>query len=139
MYSVTVRDHIMVAHSLRGEVFGPAQRLHGATYVVDVEFRRVELDADGIVVDIGLASDALHRILSAFNYRNLDDEPTFRGRNSTTELLAKTIFDRLVDAIRRGDLGAGGRGIASLRVVLHESHVAAAAYDASLVHDVDAG
>jgi 6-pyruvoyl-tetrahydropterin synthase len=135
MYSVTVRDHIMIAHSFRGEVFGPAQRLHGATYVVDVEFRRADLDADGIVVDIGRATQSLHQVLSAFNYRNLDDEAAFHGRNSTTEAIAKTIFDRLADAIRRGDLGAGARGIGSLRVTLHESHVASAAYDAALMLD----
>ena len=133
MFSVTVRDHIMIAHSLHGDVFGPAQKLHGATYVVDVEFRRPDLDADGIVVDIGRATESLHEILAAFNYRNLDDESTFRGRNSTTEALAKAIFDRLADAIARGDLGARARGIASLRVTLHESHVASAAYDAALV------
>lgn len=130
MYSVTVRDHIMVAHSLRGEVFGPAQKLHGATFVVDVEFRRPDLDSDGIVVDIGRATESLHGILAAFNYRNLDEEPAFHGRNSTTEALAKAIFDRLVAAIARGDLGANARGTASLRVTLHESHVASAAYDA---------
>jgi 6-pyruvoyl-tetrahydropterin synthase len=135
MYSVTVRDHIMIAHSFRGEVFGPAQRLHGATYVVDVEFRRADLDADGIVVDIGRATESLHHLLSAFNYRNLDDEPAFGGRNSTTEAIAKAIFDRLADAIRRGDLGAGARGIDSVRVTLHESHVASAAYDAALMLD----
>jgi 6-pyruvoyl-tetrahydropterin synthase len=132
MYSVTVRDHIMIAHSFRGEVFGPAQRLHGATYVVDVEFRRVEVDADGIVVDIGRAAESLREVLTAFNYRNLDDEPAFSSLNSTTEVLSKTIFDRLVDAIHRGDLGAGARGIASIRVTLHESHVASAAYDGAV-------
>jgi len=137
MYSVTVRDHIMIAHSFRGEVFGPAQRLHGATYVVDVEFRRHELDADGIVVDIGRATEALHRVLAALNYRNLDEEAAFGGRNSTTEAIAKLIFDRLVAAIRGAELGAGARGIASLRVTLHESHVAAAAYDAAVVHQAE--
>ena len=138
MYSVTVRDHIMIAHSLRGEVFGPAQRLHGATYIVDVEFRRADIDADGIVVDIGRATEALHALLKAFNYRNLDEEGAFGGRNSTTEVLAKTIFDRLADAIHRGDLGAGARGIGSMRVTLHESHVASAAYDATVVLGSDA-
>jgi 6-pyruvoyl-tetrahydropterin synthase len=137
MYSVTVRDHIMIAHSFRGDVFGPAQRLHGATYVVDVELRRPELDADGIVVDIGRATEMLHQILASLNYRNLDEEPAFGGRNSTTEAIAKLIFDRLVAAIRRGDLGDSGRGIASVRVTLHESHVAAAAYDAAVVHGAD--
>ena len=134
MYSVTVRDHIMIAHSLRGAVFGPAQHLHGATYVVDVEFRRAELDADGIVVDIGRASEALHRALAGFNYRNLDEDATFAGRNSTTEALAKAIFDRMVAAIVGGDLGDGGRAVVSRRVTLHESHVASAAYDAVVPH-----
>ncbi len=130
MYSVTVRDHMMIAHSLRGDVFGPAQRLHGATYVVDVEFRRPHVDADGIVVDIGRAIDALKSVLSALSYRNLDDEPSLKGRNTTTEFLARLIFDRLVAAIRRGDLGSGGHGIESIRVTLNESHVAAASFDA---------
>lgn len=137
MYSVTVRDHIMIAHSLHGEVFGPAQRLHGATYIVDVEFRRAELDADGIVVDIGRATAALHEILSTVNYRNLDEDPAFRGRNTTTEVLAKAVFDRVVGAIRSGGLGGGARGIASVRVTLHESHVAAASYDGAVIADAD--
>lgn len=132
MYSVTVRGHIMIAHSLRGEVFGPAQRLHGATYVVDVEFRRPALDADGIVVDIGRATGALTTILDGLSYRNLDEDPSLSGRNTTTEVLARVVFDRLVTAIERGDLGAGGRAIESLRVTLHESHVAAAAFDGSV-------
>ncbi len=132
MYSVTVRDHIMIAHSLRGAVFGPAQRLHGATYVVDVEFRRHELDGDGIVVDIGRATATVHDVLAALNYRNLDDESAFAGRNSTTEVLAKTIFDRVAAAIRRGELGAGARGIESVRVTLHESHIAAASFDGAV-------
>src|SRR3977135_4130421 len=102
MYSVTVRDHMMIAHSLRGEVFGPAQRLHGATFIVDVEFRRPDLDANGIVVDIGRATDALAAILDGLSYRNLDDEPAFKGRNTTTEVLAREIFDRLAAAIGRG-------------------------------------
>ena len=101
---------MMIAHSFRGEVFGPAQRLHGATYVVDVEFRRLDLDADGIVVDIGRASEALRAVLADLNYRNLDDEPAFKGRNTTTEFLARVVFDRLVAAIRRGELGRGARG-----------------------------
>ena len=129
MYSVTVRDHMMIAHSFHGEVFGPAQRLHGATYVVDVEFRRPDLDADGIVVDIGRAAEALKVVLAAINYRNLDDEPSFTGRNTTTEFLARTVFDRVVAAINRGDLGAGARAVESVRVSLHESHVASAAFD----------
>ncbi len=132
MYSVMVRDHIMIAHSLRGDVFGPAQRLHGATYIVDVEFRRADLDPDGIVVDIGRAAQSLHDALAAFNYRNLDEDPAFGGGNSTTEVLAKVIFDRLVAAIHHGDLGVGARDIASIRVTLHESHVASGAYDAPL-------
>jgi 6-pyruvoyl-tetrahydropterin synthase len=120
MYTVSVRDHFMIAHSFRGEVFGPAQKLHGATYVVDAEFRRAELDADGIVVDIGRAIDVLHGVLGAMNYRNLDEEPAFTGRNTTTEVLARTIFDRLVDAIRRGDLGPSARAVESVRVTLTE-------------------
>ena len=129
MYSVTVRDHMMIAHSFRGEVFGPAQRLHGATYVVDVEFRRPDLDADGIVVDIGRATEALKTVLAALNYRNLDEEPSLAGRNTTTEFLARTVFDRVVAAINRGELGAGARAVETVRVALHESHVASAAFD----------
>lgn len=129
MYSVCVRDHFMIAHSFRGAVFGPAQRLHGATYVVDVEFRRRELDADGIVVDIGKAGDTLKALLGGLNFQNLDDEPTFAGRNTTTEFLARVIFDRMVEAIARGDLGPNAGDIESARVVLHESHVAWAAYE----------
>jgi 6-pyruvoyltetrahydropterin/6-carboxytetrahydropterin synthase len=130
MYSVTVRDHMMIAHSLRGDVFGPAQRLHGATYVVDVELKRPGLDADGIVVDIGRASDALRRILANLNYRNLDDEPAFTGRNTTTEMLARVVFDGMVAALGRGDLGPGADGLEQIRVTLHESHVASASYEA---------
>lgn len=129
MYSVSVRDHIMIAHSLRGEVFGPAARLHGATYVVDVEFRRRELDADGIVVDIGRATDTLRSVLGQFNYRNLDEEPAFAGRNTTTEFLARAIFDRIVKAIGLDELGADAKAIDSVRVTLHESHVASAAFE----------
>ena len=132
MYSVSVRDHMMIAHSFNGEVFGPAQRLHGATYVVDVEFRRPDLDADGIVVDIGRATEALHTVLAGLNYRNLDEEPLFTGRNTTTEFLARVVFDRLAAAIRQGDIGPGARGVESLRVTLHESHVAAASFDGRL-------
>jgi 6-pyruvoyltetrahydropterin/6-carboxytetrahydropterin synthase len=132
MYSVSVRDHIMIAHSFRGEVFGPAQRLHGATFVVDVEFRRSDLDADGIVVDIGRATETLHAALAELNYRNLDEVPAFKGRNTTTELLAKTIFDAMVAAIRRGDLGSGAGAIESLCVTLHESHVASASFDGTV-------
>src|SRR5215208_1507679 len=129
MYTVTVRDHFMIAHSFRGEAFGPAQRLHGATYVVDLEFRRAELDADGMVVDIGRATEVLRATLAALNYRNLDEEPAFAGRNTTTEFLARVVFERIVEAIARGDLGAGARGVESARVTLHESHVASASYD----------
>ena len=132
MYSVCVRDHFMIAHSFAGAVFGPAQRLHGATFVVDAEFRRPELDGDGIVVDIGRAGEALHAILGELNYRNLDDEPAFRGRNTTTEVLARTIFDRLAAAIRAGRLGQQADGIVALKVTLHESHVAWASYEADL-------
>ena len=132
MYSVTVRGHIMIAHSLRGEVFGPAQRLHGATYVVDVEFRRPALDADGIVVDIGRATNALGKVLDPLSYQNLDEDPSLSGHNTTTEFLARVVFDRLVAAIERGDLGAGGLAIEAMRVTLHESHVAAAAFEGSL-------
>jgi 6-pyruvoyl-tetrahydropterin synthase len=129
MYSVTVRDHMMIAHSFRGEVFGPAQRLHGATYVVDVELRRRELDADGIVVDIGRATDALRQLLAGLNYRNLDELPAFAGRNTTTEVRARAVFDGFVEAIRRGDLGPGANEIEQIRVTLHESHVASAAFE----------
>ena len=129
MYSVSVRDHVMIAHSFTGDVFGPAQRLHGATYVVDVEFRRPALDADGIVVDIGRASDALRRVLADLNYRNLDEVPAFQGRNTTTEFLARVVFDGLVAAIRRGDLGPGAGAVEHVRVTLHESHIASASFD----------
>jgi len=129
MYCVTVRDHIMIAHSFRGDVFGPAQRLHGATYVVDAEFRRPDLDVDGIVVDIGRAGDALKKVLADLNFRNLDDVPEFNGKNTTTEFIARVVFDRLVAAIARGDLGPGAGAIESIRVILQESHVASASYE----------
>lgn len=132
MYSVGVRDHIMIAHSLNGAVFGPAQRMHGATFVVDVEFRRPGLDESGIVLDIGLAAGALHEVLSELNYRNLDGEPALAGRNSTTEVLAQLIFERLAARIRGGGLGASARALQSLRVTLHESHIAWASYEAAL-------
>jgi len=132
MYSVSVRDHIMIAHSFQGDVFGPAQRLHGATFVVDVEFRRPDLDDTGIVVDIGRATEVLKTQLADLNYRNLDEVPLLEGRNSTTEVLARLIFDRIVAAIRRGELGSGGQKIESLRVTLHESHVASASYEGPL-------
>lgn len=129
MYSVTVRDHMMIAHSFRGEVFGPAQRLHGATYVVDVEFRRPDLDADGVVVDLGRAGEQLSKVIAALNYRNLDEDPAFAGHNTTTEFLARLVFDQVVAGIRRGDLGDAARGIQSVRVTLHESHIASASFD----------
>jgi 6-pyruvoyl-tetrahydropterin synthase len=129
MYSVTVRGHMMVAHSLRGDVFGPAQQLHGATFVVDVEFRRSALDSNGIVVDIGRATDALNAILSEFSYHNLDEVPAFKGRNTTTEFLAKTVFDRLAEKIKSGALGTGADAVESLRVTLLESHIASASFD----------
>jgi 6-pyruvoyl-tetrahydropterin synthase len=132
MFSVSVRDHFMIAHSFTGKVFGPAQKLHGATYVVDVEFRRSELDPDGIVVDIGRASDALRAVLAALSFRNLDDEPAFRGRNTTTEFLAFVIHERMTAKVAAGELGAPAQGLASLRVTLHESHVAWAAYEGAL-------
>ena len=132
MYTVSVRDHFMIAHSFRGEAFGPAQRLHGATYVVDLEFLRRDLDANGMVVDIGLASDVLRATLAGFNYRNLDEEPAFEGRNTTTEFLAHEIFQRIVAAIGRGELGAGARAVERIRVTLHESHVASASFEGSL-------
>jgi 6-pyruvoyl-tetrahydropterin synthase len=132
MYSLNVRDHMMIAHSFRGEVFGPAQRLHGATYVIDCEFRRPELDPDGLVVDIGRASMALRELLSELDYRNLDEEPAFAGKNTTTEFLARVIFDRMAERIAAGDLGEHARGLAGLRVTLSESHVASAAYDGPL-------
>lgn len=132
MFTITVRDHIMIAHSFRGDVFGPAQRLHGATYVVDAAFRRADLDPDGIVVDIGLATRELGAVLADLNYRNLDDEPAFAGVNTSTEFLAKVIADRLAERVHAGALGEGGRGLAGITVVLHESHVASASYERSL-------
>jgi 6-pyruvoyltetrahydropterin/6-carboxytetrahydropterin synthase len=131
-YTVCVRDHMMIAHSFAGEVFGPAQRLHGATYVVDVEFRRPQLDENGIVVDIGLAGTTLHDVLAALNYRNLDAESAFSGRNTTTEYLARTVFDRMREAIRDARLGPSAAAITFMRVTLHESHVAWAAYEGEL-------
>jgi len=129
MYTVRVRDHFMIAHSFKGEVFGPAQKLHGATYVVDVEFRSTALDDNGIVVDIGLATETVHKILGELNYRNLDDDPSLKGKNTTTEILARTVFDRIVAAIGRGDLGKSGKAIETMRVTLNESHVASASYE----------
>src|SRR3954466_10231762 len=132
MFSVTVRDHMMIAHSLRGEVFGPAQRLHGATYVVDVTFRRATLDADGIVVDIGRAAEALRAVMAELGYRNLDDEPDFTGTNTTTEALARAIADRLADRAQAGALGDGARELDALVVTLRESHIAWASYERPL-------
>ncbi|MEV4662688.1 6-carboxytetrahydropterin synthase [Micromonospora echinofusca] len=132
MFSVTVRDHMMIAHSFRGEVFGPAQRLHGATFVVDATFRRRDLDADGVVVDIGLATAQLRAVLGELTYRNLDDDPAFAGVNTTTEVLARTVADRLAARVCAGDLGAGARALAGITVTLHESHVAWASYERSL-------
>jgi len=129
---VTIRDHLMIAHSLRGEVFGPAQRLHGATYVVDATFRRASLDADGIVVDIGRATEVLAAVVGALSYRNLDDEPDFAGTNTTTEVLARVIAERLADRARDGALGDGARELDGLAVTLHESHVAWASYERPL-------
>lgn len=138
MYAVNVRDHFMIAHSFRGDVFGPAQRLHGATYVVDLELRRDALDVDGIVVDIGLATQVLREELAALNFRNLDELPAFAGRNTTTEFLARALFDRIAARIAAGDLGPharpgpGSAGLRQMRVTLHESHVAWAAYEGAL-------
>ena len=129
MYSLNVRDHFMIAHSFRGEAFGPAQKLHGATYVVDATFRRHALDAAGMVVDIGRAGEVLGTVLSTLNYRNLDDEPAFVGVNTTTEFLAREIHTRLVAAIHDGQLGNGGKGVDTLCVALRESHVAWGSYE----------
>ncbi|MEU3829819.1 6-carboxytetrahydropterin synthase [Streptomyces sp. SID486] len=132
MFSITVRDHIMIAHSFRGEVFGPAQRLHGATFLVDATFRREQLDEDNIVVDIGLATQELAAITAGLNYRNLDDEPEFAGVNTSTEFLAKVIADRLAERVHEGSLGEGARGLTAIAVTLHESHIAWASYERGL-------
>ncbi|MDX6476188.1 MAG: hypothetical protein QOH95_1699 [Gaiellaceae bacterium] len=132
MFSVTVRDHMMIAHSFRGEVFGPAQRLHGATYVVDATFRRAALDADGIVVDIARAAAALRAVLGELSYRNLDDEAAFAGMNTSTEALARVVADRLADSAGAGVLGDSARKLDGLVVTLHESHVAWASYERPL-------
>jgi len=132
MYAVCVRDHMMIAHSLKGETFGPAQRLHGATFVVDAEFRRTDLDESGLVLDIALAGDALREVLAQFNYRNLDSEPALAGRNSTSEFLAFMIFQQLAERIVAGRMGPAARALHSLRVTLHESHLAWASYEAPL-------
>jgi 6-pyruvoyl-tetrahydropterin synthase len=132
LFSVTVRDHMMIAHSLRGEAFGPAQRLHGATYVIDATFRRSDLDADGIVVDIGRAAEELAAVVSELAYRNLDDEPALAGMNTTTEALARLIADRLAERAHAGALGDAGRRLEGLAVTLHESHIASATYERAL-------
>jgi 6-pyruvoyl-tetrahydropterin synthase len=132
VFSVTVRDSMMIAHSFRGEAFGPAQRLHGATYVVDATFRSAALDADGVVVDIGRAAALLGEVLGGLTYRNLDEEFAFAGRNTTTEVLAQEVADRLADGIGAGALGDGGRRLDGLTVTLHESHVAWASYERPL-------
>src|SRR5882724_1645481 len=132
MYSVCVRGHMMIAHSFRGELFGPAQRLHGATYVVDAEFRTPELSAESVVVDIGRASQALSAILEELNFNNLDDDPAFSQQNTTTEFLARTVFERMALRLARGELGPGSERLGALRITLHESHVAWAAYEALL-------
>lgn len=132
MFGLTVRDHMMIAHSFNGEVFGPAQKLHGATYVVDVTFERQQLDEDDLIVDIGLASEVLKDVLSEFNMKNLDEIPELAGRNTTTEFMARMVFDRMARAIHEGRLGETGRGIASLKVTLSESHIAWASYHAGI-------
>ncbi len=132
MYSVTVRDHFMIAHSFEGEVFGPARALHGATYNVDVTFRRPELDRDGVVVDIGAATAALKAVLGELNFKNLDEEEAFRGRNTTTEFLARVVFDRMAGRLEAGELGPHAHGLAAMAVTLHESHVAWAGYEGAL-------
>jgi 6-pyruvoyl-tetrahydropterin synthase len=132
MFSVTVRDHMMIAHSFSGEVFGPAQRLHGATYVVDATFRRATLDADNVVVDIGAAAEELHAVVSGLSYRNLDDEPAFQGVNTSTEALAQVVADRLAERVRAGALGVAARELDGLVVTLRESHVAWATYERPL-------
>jgi len=132
VFSVTVRDHMMIAHSFRGEVFGPAQRLHGATYVVDATFRRATLDGDGIVVDIGRAAEELHAVLAELTYRNLDEEPAFAGKNTSTEALARVVADRLAERVGAGALGSAAQGLEGLVVTLHESHIAWASYERTL-------
>jgi 6-pyruvoyl-tetrahydropterin synthase len=132
VFSVTVRDHMMIAHSFRGEAFGPAQRLHGATYVVDATFRRATLDADGIVIDIARATEELHAVLAELTYRNLDDEPAFAGTNTSTEALARVVADRLAERVAAGALGSSARELDGLVVTLHESHIAWASYERPL-------
>jgi len=135
MFSVCVRSHVMIAHSFRGELFGPAQKLHGATYVVDVEFRRSELGPEGVVVDIGRASKALEALLSELNFKNLDDETAFAGKNTTTEYLSAVVFERMRARIASGELGSGSDRLESLKVTLHESHVAWAAFEGRIAEN----
>ncbi|WP_456269903.1 6-carboxytetrahydropterin synthase [Kushneria sp. AK178] len=132
MYSLTVRDHVMIAHSFNGQIFGPAQKLHGATYIVDVTFKRPELDRDDLIVDIGLASQTLSEVLSDINMQNLDEIEEFKGRNTTTEFMARVIFDRMAASIEADQLGETGKGLTALSVTLHESHIAWASYEGSL-------
>lgn len=132
MFSLTVRDHMMIAHSFNGDIFGPAQGLHGATYVVDVTFEREALDSDDLIVDIGLASEVLSSVIGEFNMKNLDDIEEFAGRNTTTEFMAMTVFERLAAAIREGRLGETGKGLCSMKVTLGESHIAWASYHGKL-------
>ena len=132
MFCIGVREHIMIAHSFKGETFGPAQKLHGATFVVDLELYRPELDSDGIVVDIGLLSEKLKALLGSLNYKNLDEIEEFRGRNTTTEFLARHIFERMAAHIKAGDLGAEAAGLTRMKVKLHESHIAWASYEHDL-------
>lgn len=132
MYRLCVRDHFMIAHSFKGEIFGPAQRTHGATYVVDVVFQRPELDQDGLVIDIGLASETVKEVLAHYNFQNLDDVSEFKGRNTTTEFMAKVVFDQLAAAIKAGKMGTTAQGLTHMEVKLHESHVAWASYEGEL-------
>lgn len=132
MFSLNVREHFMIAHSFKGEIFGPARSLHGATYIVDLEMRRPSLDDDGLVVDIGLASQSLAAVLSEFNFKNLDDIPEFSGNNTTTEFMASVIFHRIAALIKRGELGPSAHGLTQMKVTLHESHVAWAAFEGDL-------
>jgi 6-pyruvoyltetrahydropterin/6-carboxytetrahydropterin synthase len=132
MYTVSVRGHMMIAHSFRGELFGPAQRLHGATYVVDVEFSRPDLGEEGVVVDIGRASQAVTSVLHELDFKNLDEDPAFSGKNTTTEFLAKVVFDRVLLRIRSGELGPGSDKLSQMKVTLHESHIAFASYVAAI-------
>ena len=132
MHAVEVRDHIMIAHSFKGEVFGPAQKLHGATFVVDAAFLSRELDANGIVIDIGRAHEVLKEVLEPLNFSNLDEVPEFKGQNTTTEFLTRHIYERLAEAARANRLGRSGGELSAIRVTLHESHVARAWYEGEL-------